>query len=218
MKSFHIFTISNIPVYFDISVVIMLGLMAFGTPIGLTNSLVIGTVVIASTLFHELSHAVIAQHFGCNVIKISMGGMGGKAEIIVSDDYTKYPMREFLISAAGPLFNLLLIVISYTLLVILPVNVVPIPLLGVLEMIFNLNLVFFAYNILPIYPLDGGKMLKSFFTIRHGNGRGLKFTWWVSASIGISLLVFGLVAQMWGVVLITIHTIYLAYSHWKDNK
>lgn len=55
-----------------------------------------------------------------------------------------YPMDEFLISMAGPMFHLILL-----------------PFCMLHEGLFTMNLAMLMVNLLPVLPLDGGRMMKS---------------------------------------------------------
>jgi Zn-dependent protease len=75
--------------------------------------------------------------------------------------------RDFvLVAAAGPASNLLLAIISSSLLVLMPITPVTLgepnasaPIAALLSQAIRLNVLLAVFNLLPIPPLDGGNML-----------------------------------------------------------
>ena len=99
----------------------------------------IGAVLAA--FFHELSHLGAIYLTGGQVIGISIGGLGAKMETL--------PMsrgREVLCALAGPLGSLL---VAFGL-----------PFFPEASLCATVQGI---YNILPVYPLDGGRILRALF-------------------------------------------------------
>lgn len=92
-----------------------------------------------AAFFHELSHLAAICLTGGQVIGISIGGVGAKMEIM--------PMsrgREALCALAGPVGSLLLALrFSFF------------PEMALCALVQGL------YNLIPVYPLDGGRILRS---------------------------------------------------------
>ena len=59
---------------------------------------------------HELCHALVAKRFGINVREITLLPIGGVASMTKMPDK---PSQEFLISLAGPMSNIAVIVLFY---------------------------------------------------------------------------------------------------------
>ncbi|TAJ20806.1 MAG: hypothetical protein EPO68_05835 [Planctomycetota bacterium] len=64
----------------------------------------VGSLIVAVFL-HELGHALVAQRFGVRVVDITLGILGGSANLVGMPDK---PRVEGWIAAAGPLVNLVL--------------------------------------------------------------------------------------------------------------
>lgn len=95
--------------------------------------------VILAAAIHELSHLMAVRLTGGKITGISIGITGAKIETL--------PMsrgREVLCAAAGPLGSLLL------------ASVLP----GFPEAAVS-GLIQGIYNLLPVYPLDGGRILRA---------------------------------------------------------
>lgn len=108
----------------------------------------IGLLLIA-LLCHEIGHALMAQRLGLRVKEIVITPLGGMASI---EGLSARPIDEAKVAAAGPAVNLLIAAIclffdSPTATLILWINLG----LGI-------------GNLLPIFPLDGGRILRGLFS------------------------------------------------------
>jgi Zn-dependent protease len=105
----------------------------------------------ASLLAHELAHALVARHLGLRVLDITIWPLGGMARM---EGLSDKPMKEAAVAASGPLANLILA----GLFALIPS---PISMAAVW-----LNLVLGLGNLLPIFPLDGGRILRAWLARR----------------------------------------------------
>lgn len=145
--------------------------------------------IFASVLIHELAHAFVAKRLGWTVYKIEVGLFTGSASVD-----TNIPEKDSIpVIAAGPLSNLILAIVSIPLYLILTgVN----PFLDrLLNDLFVVNMFMFIFNILPIYPMDGGRLLKDFLFLRMRNNRILakKISGSVSLIFSLGLLTLSIV-------------------------
>ena len=128
----------------------------------------------AGVLVHEIAHTKQALAAGIPVRRITLLPFGGLAELrTLPED----PLIELKIAAAGPLANLgiALILSGLTLILtgagwivhpldILAVALTPTP-LGLLVYLALANFALFAFNLLPVYPLDGGRIVRSILSL-----------------------------------------------------
>ncbi len=121
-------------------------------------------VVFICVVFHELSHSLMAKRFGIEVKDITLLPIGGVASMSAIPEK---PSQEFLISIAGPLFNLALAAILYFPLVAIigrdalswPPSWHTWP--KTIAYIFWMNPILAIFNLLPAFPMDGGRILRS---------------------------------------------------------
>lgn len=109
----------------------------------------------ASVLVHEISHCVVARHFGLTVRRILLYPLGGFSEI---EQEPQTPVRELAVSAAGPVTSLALAGCGYGLHVAVGTGGTARILID--QLILS-NLLVGVFNLLPGLPLDGGRMLRA---------------------------------------------------------
>src|SRR3954469_6370545 len=118
-------------------------------------SLAFAILLYLSVLIHELSHTLVALHYGLPVRRISLYLLGGVSEI---EKPAPTPGKEANIAVAGPLVSLLLGAGAYGLLQVLEHGTVARVLAFAL---MSSNLVVGIFNLLPGLPLDGGRVLSA---------------------------------------------------------
>lgn len=112
-------------------------------------------------LIHELAHSVTALNNGIEVSKIILLPIGG-ASII--NDVSIDPAVEFNVSIAGPVMSLLLAGIFGVAVLFTPAGVIT----YIFQFLFLMNLLLGIFNILPAFPMDGGRVLRSYLEKKHG--------------------------------------------------
>lgn len=127
------------------------GFLLTGNVFGMVNWII---VIFFSVLIHELGHAAVAKHYGCHP-KIQITAFGG---LTSHQPHHLSLFRQFMIVAAGPLFGLLLFVVSFVLLFYVPYFSTGI-VANLLDISVRINLFWTLLNLVPTAPLDGGKIL-----------------------------------------------------------
>lgn len=151
MGGFHLFTLADIPVrvspWYLILVYFFVQSMQAGHP------LLVGLVITVSLLAHELGHALVARHYKLQP-HILLHGFGG----VTGHDRARTRGQDALIVAAGPLAGLALSAASFA---ALKAGLAHTPeVLNLLSLCFGLNLFWSLFNLLPMWPLDGGQLLR----------------------------------------------------------
>jgi Zn-dependent protease len=149
--------------------------------------LLIAPPILVALTFHEYAHAYVAHRFGDDTAKengrlslnplrhldvmgtimIFLVHFGWAKPVPINPNRLKNPKKDMLwISAAGPLANMILALVSGLLLRVFfdisrPTAQHPIPNVFslILLMSMQINLALAIFNILPIAPLDGSKIL-----------------------------------------------------------
>jgi len=121
---------------------------------------VLTTLIFFGSIFiHELAHAFMARMEGIQVLDIVLHPFGGMARFRREPDT---PRAEFRIAIAGPAASFLLSLVFLGLMIAansLGEGNILSPLCFLL---FLLNFLLAVFNMFPGYPLDGGRVLRSF--------------------------------------------------------
>jgi len=115
--------------------------------------------VFISILIHELSHAYVADRLGWSVSGIRIDLFTGSAAV----DTNIHERDSIPVVAAGPLSNLALAIVSIFIGLFFPYNF--------LVTMVVVNILLFLFNILPIYPMDGGRILRDTLYLKLKNRR-----------------------------------------------
>ena len=114
----------------------------------------------AIVLLHELGHSLACRQVGGHADRIVLWPLGGVAYV----DPPQRPGATLWSIAAGPLVNAVLIPVFFLLARWMDVSGVAasVPnLFWLVEAVLFINIALLVFNLLPIYPLDGGQILRS---------------------------------------------------------
>lgn len=126
----------------------------------------------AIVLMHEFGHALACRQVGGNANRIVLWPLGGVAYV----DPPPRPGATLWSIAAGPLVNVALLPILYTLAHesrILGWGQTMPNLNALLRAVWWIDVSLLIFNMLPIYPLDGGQILRSLLWFPFGRARSL---------------------------------------------
>jgi Zn-dependent protease/predicted transcriptional regulator len=144
----------------------------------------------ACVLLHELSHCVVARRLGTQVRQITLFIFGGVSEMAQSQSSS--PMAEFLTTIAGPLSSLGLGLAFAAIAVVLRGSIYRIS-LEMIRYLYYVNFLLAGFNLIPGFPLDGGRVLRSYLWHRSGNLRqATKSAARVGEIFAITLMALGL--------------------------
>ncbi len=151
-------------------------------------------VLLASLLAHELGHMLMAQRLGLHVEEIIITPLGGMASI---EDLSSRPLDEVRVAAAGPLTNI----------VIAGIALLFSAQLASIIVFINLGLGF--GNLLPIFPLDGGRILRGLFSASSNPVDAINCTGKVSKYLCIVLILLGFkYGFTWFAIALIIYSVY----------
>jgi len=127
---------------------------------------VIGAVVFYGCLLaHELAHSVVARRNGVQVSEITLWLFGGVSKLAGEP---RSAGIEALITVVGPLTSILVAVVAFLLALAASALAAPALVSDLLLWLAVLNLALGIFNLIPAFPLDGGRLLSSFFWWRSG--------------------------------------------------
>jgi len=166
-------TVKGIGIYIHATVLLLLGWFfisdisrGYGVEQALGEIVFIGAIL-ATVILHELGHALTAQKFGIGTRDITLWPIGGIARL---ERMPSHPFQELLISIAGPAVN---IVIAIVLGLFIGLGNIVSSLSGEMAMgstiisrLMIANIVLAVFNLLPAFPMDGGRVLRSFLAMR----------------------------------------------------
>ncbi|HVU19010.1 MAG TPA: site-2 protease family protein [Candidatus Didemnitutus sp.] len=128
---------------------------------GLGYQVLLVLLFFVCVVLHELGHSLTARRYGVQVPRILLMPIGGMAEF---DRIPREPRAELLITFAGPAVNFVifgLMLPFYWSTVFGDKAFEEFSLLGVGTLLTGANLVMGIFNLLPVYPMDGGRVLRA---------------------------------------------------------
>ncbi|MFZ0956850.1 MAG: M50 family metallopeptidase [Candidatus Sulfotelmatobacter sp.] len=123
-------------------------------------------------MIHEFGHALACRQVGGTANQIVLWPLGGVAYV----DPPPRPGATLWSIAAGPLVNVALLPVLYVLVTLSRsqgMAATAPDLFKLLQAVSWINLGLLVFNILPIYPLDGGQILRSLLWFLMGRARSL---------------------------------------------
>lgn len=131
-----------------------------------TKQIEIYTMIMLFALIHELGHLLMGLLMGMKPEKIELMPFGVSISFKIKvEEYNKkikkgnlLEIKKMVVALAGPLTNFIIIIIT---------NNLKIDIFKSLMIIYT-NFLIMIFNLLPIYPLDGGRILKGILHINFG--------------------------------------------------
>ena len=131
-----------------------------------TKQIEIYAMIMLFALIHELGHLLAGILMGMKPEKIELMPFGVSISFKIKvEEYNKkikkgnmLEIKKILVALAGPLTNFIIIIIASN---------INIDLFKALIVIYT-NFLIMIFNLLPIYPLDGGRILKGILHINFG--------------------------------------------------
>jgi stage IV sporulation protein FB len=145
----------GVPLFFNPTSLLLFLLML---PYGVSTAVSLFIVLMVSLIIHEYGHVLAGQTMGFRVSSVETQMFGAVAKI--DSPMASYPHAELITAIAGPLTSLALALVT-----------LPFMLLGkpwVLQWACMVNFVLAIFNILPIFPMDGGRVLRALVSMRKG--------------------------------------------------
>jgi Zn-dependent protease len=159
----------------------------------------------ACLLAHELAHALVARRNGVRVAGITLWLFGGVSRL---DGEPSSAGAEALIAGVGPLTSLAVALIAFLL------SLLPLPPLAsdLILWLALVNVALALFNLIPAFPLDGGRLLSSWFWWRSGSRRrGVHNAVRIARVFAYLMIAFGVFELFTGSVL---NGVWIAFVGW----
>ncbi len=157
----------------------------------ITNQIKIYAMIMIFAIIHEFGHLLAGLIVGMKPEKIEIRPLGVSVEFNIKEkDYNVkikkgnlLEVKKIFVALAGPLTNVLIICILST------VDIINVSYNDKLLMIYS-NILLIIFNIFPIYPLDGGRILKGIIYLLKGKYIAEKYIYNISFITLIVLTIF----------------------------
>lgn len=157
----------------------------------LTSQIEMYIILMIFAIIHELGHLVagLILKFKPEEVKLTPVGLQIRFKIDSREYNEKIKearslnIKKAIIALAGPLTNLIIAVVT----IIIGYFNVNIQNTYIYQIIIYANFLIAMFNLIPIYPMDGGRVLKELLKIFIGSKKAYKITYIVSKTILILL-------------------------------
>jgi Zn-dependent protease len=238
--SIKLFTWLGIPVLVHWSflavlfIYVLWGSYSMSSPIEILWYLGLVLAILVSVVLHEYGHAIAARRYNVRTRDILLIFLFGMARL---ERVPEKPKHEFVIAIAGPLTNILLFGLTILGIGLLaqpehiealqlfllrlgdyeaPVNTaftVPKFLLFCINFaLFNLMLA--ILNLLPVFPLDGGRVLRALLSMRIGRAKATRIASWVGQGFAVLFAVWGIYS---GNIMLAVLGLFVIYAARSEN-
>lgn len=234
--SLKLITIRGIPIRIHIT---FLFIVLWAAYIGLVGSnagwlrgalfMVVFTVLLfLCVVLHELGHSLVAQLFGVKVHDITLWPIGGIARL---SKMPERPYQEFLITAAGPAVNIFL---ALGLIVLAVLWITPAGIARLITSPWQLQSLFSSmsgqalvlllaannallavFNLVPAFPMDGGRLLRSFLAAILPFRSATRIASFVGQALAVLM---GLVALVTGSFFLGLVAIFVFAGAWQERQ
>lgn len=141
-----------------------------------TKQIKIYALLMIFAILHEMGHLICGLILGLKPKALKIMPLGISIEFsVICNDYNKkvknaniLSLKKMIIALAGPITNFLIVGIC----LILRKYINPF----YCNEIIYANILIAIFNLLPIYPLDGGRCIKSLIHIFRGNKQAIEYT------------------------------------------
>ena len=177
---------------------------AFGT--------VAAIIFFITILAHELAHSYVAIRYGVSIRSITLMLFGGVASM---EEMPRKPGQELKMALAGPMTSLAIGVGSYVGMVAVSALNISTVLAEGLEILLGIiafyNVLLAGFNLIPAFPMDGGRVLRSFLATRMSNIDATKRATAVAKVLAAGMAVVG-------ILMFNIFLIFIAFFVYMGAK
>ena len=123
-----------------------------------TQQIRIYLIIMFFSILHEIGHIIIGFIFKMKPQKIEIMPFGLSVSFYTNFNDKHLTIKEIFVALAGPLTSLALTILCAN---------IKFPYITIQEAVYS-NLLIALFNIIPIYPLDGGRIIKGILDLKVG--------------------------------------------------
>lgn len=151
----------------------------------------------ACVVLHEFGHILMARRYGVDTRDVLLTPIGGMARL---NRMPEKPANEMAVSIAGPLVNILIVLVLSPTLLHAPFG----ELFGeedinalfggpkyFVRILMLANLLMVGFNLIPAFPLDGGRILRAGLSWKLGRRRGTRIAAWIGKLLALTFIAIG---------------------------
>lgn len=171
----------------------------------LTKNIKVFAISFIFILLHELGHAITGIILGLKIKKININVFGLSIEF---ENYGKERLNnKIIIDMSGPAINIITFIIA-----VIFKN----------EEIAYINILLAIINLLPIYPLDGGRIVKNLLLKSHNYKQVVGYTEKISKDTLIIITAISSIVILYiknvGIFLVILYLWSIALKEWRKNQ
>lgn len=163
--------------------------------------------VFSFVLLHELGHCLVARYHNIAVRDITLWPFGGIASM---DRISRNPRVEMKIAVAGPLVNLILMLI-FSPLALLFTYILPQHAWFFVYLVIA-NLLLMSFNLLPAFPMDGGRIYRAWLARRYTYVTATRKAVKIGNIVAIFLGILGIVSAHFWLTIISLIVIMASHQ------
>ena len=155
-------------------------------------SLTLVCILFVCVVLHELGHCLVALHYRIPIHRILLLPIGGMAQF---GKIPRNPIKELLITIAGPAVNFAIVALLYSFMGWPETTFLfgsHYDLYGLLVFVLLFNLIMGTFNLLPIFPMDGGRILRALLAMKFSYLKSTRMAVWVAKPLAIAGMVLAL--------------------------
>ena len=182
--------VAGIDLFLHPSALLIFLLVSGAMPTGL-ETFAFAIALFASIVLHELGHSLMARRYGIETADITLYLFGGVARL---QRMPRSSGPELLIALAGPAVNFAIAAALAASAGLASVAGVPSTFLAQMS---DTNLVLGLFNLLPVFPMDGGRVLRALLSGWIGRLRATEVATTIGQMLAVAGGIFFLYNSMW---------------------
>lgn len=159
-------------------------------------------------VLHEFGHIFAARRYGVGTRRILLLPVGGMAEM---DRIPRQPGRELVVTIAGPAVNFVIAALGFLGLWLSGVwegwatfdrVLFPFDGVGFFAFLVLFNTSVGLFNLVPVYPMDGGRIVRSLLATRVDYMKATRWAVWLAKPLAVVGVLLGLYLGSWTMALL----------------